>query len=337
MKFRGLFVLLIVLSLSISLWSCRSNNLRLFKETRPAMYTITTVTVSARDEKEASTSIDQVFRELQRLEGLLNYYSKDSEVHAINVNAGKRAVKVSKETLEVLQKAITASELTDGGFDVTMGPVIALWDFKSGKIPDKEQLKQALKKVGYRHIKIDETNQTVFLAKEGMEINLGGIIKGYSAEKAVQLLKSKGLGGAIVSVGGDIRAFGSRPDGKPWSVGIQNPRPVRDKDELIGVLSITNHCVSTSGDYERFFEMDGVRYHHILNPKTGYPSKGIQSLTIISEDAALCDALSTGLFALGLETAVKRMKQLGLEGVIIDSSGKLTLTSKVEEIFRRTM
>lgn len=335
--FRGFLVLPIVLSLCISLWSCKSDNLRLFKESRSAMYTVTAVTITAKDEKEASTAIDEVFKELQRLEGLLNYYSKDSEVHAINVNAGKRAVKVSKETLEIIQKAITASELTDGGFDVTMGPVIALWDFKSGKMPNKGQIGQALKKVGYRHIKIDETNQTVFLEKEGMEINLGGIIKGYAAEKAVQLLKSMGFIGAIVSVGGDIRAFGSRPDGSLWRVGIQHPRPVKDKDELIGVLSITDSCVSTSGDYERFFEVDGVRYHHILNPKTGYPSKGIQSLTIIAKDAALCDALSTGLFALGLETALKRMQQQNLQGVIIDSSGKLTLTSKAEGIFKRVM
>ncbi len=330
-----MFILSIALIL-FTLVSCTGNPERLFKETRSAMYTVTSITVSAPNESIAKEAIEASFAELKSLESILNYYSPTSEVSSINSKAGIKPVKVSKDTIEIIEKAQIAAELTDGGFDITLGPVISLWDFKRKVIPSREIINAALRQVGYKGIILNRSEGTVFLKKKGMEINLGGIIKGYAADKVIEILKQRGIKGAIVSVGGDIKAYGLRPEGKLWNVGIQNPRPIKDKDELIGTLAISEGCISTSGDYERFFESGGIRYHHIINPKTGFPSEGIRSITVIASEGALCDALATGFFALGERGALQRMQQAGIKGIVIDSTGVIKMTNETEVRFTRT-
>lgn len=323
------------LLLLIALISCNRQANRLFKETRSAMYTVTSISVAAPNEAAAKEAIDAAFRELQRLEDLLNYHSDKSEISAINRNAGIKPVSVSPETMEIIEKSLSAAALTEGGFDITMGPVISLWDFKAKRMPDDAHIKKALSRVGYKDIQIDCAAKTVYLRHRGMEINLGGIIKGYAAEKTSELLKGMGIKGGIVSIGGDIKAFGLRPDGKGWNVGIQEPRPKMDKDELLGSIAISDRCISTSGDYEKFFEKEGKRYHHILDPKTGMPSQGIRSITVIASNGAFCDALSTGLFILPPDRALLRMRQEGIEGLIIDDKGQMHMTEWFENNLKR--
>ncbi len=306
--------------------SCQRKGDRLFKETRHAMYTITSLTVVASTETHAKGAIEAAFNELKRLEAMLNYYSKHSEVSQINQMAGIGPVKVSKETLEIVSKSLEASRLTEGGFDITVGPLIALWDFEAKRVPLPSDIKRALKKVGYKELVVDTSKGTVFLQKRGMEINLGGIIKGYAAHKATEVLKARGIKAGIVSVGGDIQAFGHRPDGKGWNIGIQEPRPKVNKDEIIGSIAISDRCISSSGDYEKYFEQGDKRYHHILNPTTGFPAEGIRAITVVATEGALCDALATGLFVLGVDRALQRMVDKGIEGLIIDDRGQVHMT-----------
>lgn len=324
-------IIIFILLVCTSLIGC-SEREHVFKETRSAMHTITTITLSVKNQDEAKKAIDEAFLEIQRLEKILNYYDTNSEISKINNHAGIRPVMVSNETFEVIEKSIKAAEITDGGFDITAGPLIKLWDFKSKKIPHEKSIKKAISLVGYKSIILNKYDNTVFIKRKGMEINLGGIIKGYAAEKVADLLRSKGIKGGIVSIGGDIKTFGLKPDKKGWLVGIQNPRPKNDKDELVGAVELSDKCISTSGDYEKFFEADGKRYHHILDLKTGYPSRGIISITVVTDDGAMCDALSTGLFTMGVDKAKEVMKKYAIDGLIIDDEGR---THKTDLFLKR--
>jgi len=317
---------------SILLLSCSSPQERLYKETRDSMYTIVSITVSASSPDKAKKAVNEAFKELDRLEKLLNYYSEESEITAINKKAGIEPVTVSPETFDIISKAVFVSEKTEGAFDITMGPVIALWDFYNAVLPDAASIKEKLKWIGYTNILLNKEKSTVFLKKKGFEINLGGIIKGYAADKAVEILKKHGIKSGTVAIAGDIKTFGKRPDGTPWRIGIQHPR----HDEIIAVVNLSDAAISTSGDYVRFFIKDGKRYHHLLNPKTGYPAYECQSVTIIAEDAAYADALSTGIFILGPQKGLEVLKKLGFDSVIIDRDGKIFITEGIKDniVFR---
>lgn len=298
-----------------------------YKETRLSMYTIVSITVYSDSKKKAKDAINEAFRELDRIGNLLNFYSEKSEITKINKNAGIRPVKVSRETMEIIKKALFVSDNTEGSFDITVGPLVRLWDFKNKRLPNDKELKDKLKFIGYKNIILNEYDNTVFIKKKGSQIDLGGIIKGYSADKVVELLKNKGIDAGLVAVGGDIKTFGLRPDKKPWSIGIQNPRQKSADDEIIAVVkSLSELAISTSGDYEKYFILDGIRYHHLLKPSTGYPSYNSRSVTVISKESALSDAFSTGIFILGPEKGLKILEKLGYEGVIIDKDGKIFIS-----------
>lgn len=311
--------------------SCSPSGDKMYKETRSSMYTLTSITVAASSEEKAKKAIDAAFKELDRLEKLLNYYDKDSELAEINRNAGIKPVIASEDTIDIIEKALFVSESTDGAFDITMGPVISLWDFKEKKIPDKRKLNEKLSLIGYKNITLNKKDKTVFLKEKGIEINFGGILKGYAADRAAEMLKKNGIKSAIVAVAGDIKTFGIRPDGKAWVVGIQNPRASKGPDEIIGTVSINGQAISTSGDYERFFEKNGKRYHHLLSPKTGFPAGDCRSVTVITDKAAYTDAFATGLFILGLEKGMAVLKKLGFEGVFIDKNGKIYITEGIKD------
>lgn len=308
---------------------------RLYKETRTAMYTIVSITVVSDSEKKAKDAIESAFRELDRLERLLNFYSNESEISYVNMNASVEPVKVSKDTIELIDKALYVSEHTNGAFDITMSPVIDLWDFKERKLPDEKMLAERLKLVGYRNIIIDRERSTVYFKKNGIKINPGGILKGYAADRAVDILKGMGINAGIVAIAGDIKTFGIRPDGKNWNIGIQNPRQKDKKDksdEVFATISLSDDmAISTSGDYERFFENKGKRYHHILDPKTGYPAYGCQSVTVITKDAVFTDAFATGIFILGPKKGIDTLKKLGFDGVIVDKDGKILVTEGIKD------
>lgn len=303
---------------------------RLFKETRTAMYTMVTITVLSSSEERAKMAIDEVHKELARLAKLLNFYAADSELTTINAKAGIEPVRVSPDTLEIIKDAVLAGEATQGGFDVTVGPLVRLWDFTKKSRPTEAQAKAKLPLVGYRNIVIDSAASTVFLKTTGVQIDLGGIIKGFAADKAVEVLKKNGIDDGIVAIAGDIKTFGHQPDGQAWRIGIQNPRQKGEDDQLLATIDLLTRGISTSGDYQRFFIENGVRYHHLLNPKTGFPESLCQSVTVIAPSAALSDSLATGIFIIGPEKGMAVLKKLGIDGIIVAANGQVLVTEGIK-------
>lgn len=291
----------------------------------------TFITISAvSDSKDtAETAIEKAFSEIEKLERLLNFFSEKSEIAEINKNAGEKPVVVSPETIETLERAVYASEKTNGEFDITIGPVMTLWDFHNKIKPEDTALKEKLQLVNYKDIIIDKNSQSVYLKKKGMLIDLGGIAKGYAADRAAEIMKTSGIKSGLVAIAGDIKASGLKPDGKPWKIGIKDPRPANKDNEIMATIELADMAISTSGDYERYFIAKDKRFHHILAPKTGYPADGCQSVSIIAKDGAVADSFSTGVFILGVERGMKLLEDMGLDGIIVDKDGKIHMTSNL--------
>jgi thiamine biosynthesis lipoprotein len=320
------FLLFICCLLVVFLSCCSINKEKIYRKTMVLMDTLVAINVVADSPERADAAINSAFDEIGRLDKLLNFFSASSELSSINKNAGISEVRVSPETLDVIEKAVYVSEKTHGAFDPTIGPEIALWDFHSQKIPDDNIVSERLPLVNYKLIRIDKKKSTVYLGKKGMLMDLGAIAKGYAADKAVEELKKKGIKAGLVAVAGDIRAFGLKPDGKPWRIGIKSPRPVNNGDEIMATVELTDMAISTSGDYERYFISNGKRYHHILDPKTGHSADGCRSVTVIAKNGFQTDAFSTGVFVLGPEKGMEVLKHMGFEGVIVDKNGNVETT-----------
>jgi FAD:protein FMN transferase len=289
------------------------------------MDTLVTITVVAKTSSEADGAIDKAFQEIGRLEKAANFYSPDSEISLINVNAGRSPVKVSPDIIEILTKARQVYEMTDGAFDMTIGPVISLYDFRNKTKPSDAEVRKNLPLVNFHNLVINRERSLAFLTKKGMLLDPGGIMKGYAAERAAEVLKKLGVPSGIVAVAGDIRAFGLKPDGKPWRVGIRDPMG-QGEDDIVAVIELRDMSISTAGDYERFFILNGRRFHHLISPKTGYPAEGCRSVSIISPEGALADAYSTGIFILGPEKGLTVLEKTGIDGIIIDEKGILHTT-----------
>lgn len=293
------------------------------------MDTLVTINVVSSSQDRAEKAMDAAFSEIEKLERLFNFFSPESEVSLVNTNAGSSEVKVSPEILDILEKAVFVSKNTQGAFDVTIGPIITLYDFYKKIKPDDRAIKKNLPLVNYREVVINRDNSTVFLKKRGMRIDLGGIAKGYTADRAVETLKKHGIKAGLVSVAGDIGTFGNKPDGRPWKVGIRNPRAGGSEDDILLTIELSDMAISTSGDYERSFIRDERRYHHLLDPKTGYPAVGCQSVSVITKEGAFTDAFATGVFILGPEKGLKVLEAMGFDGVIVDSEGKVYTTPNI--------
>lgn len=329
---KDLFLIILVLCV-LFFPSCNPTKERLYKKSRIAMDTFITITVESSSSRDAERAMDRAFAEIERLGTLFNYFSEDSEVSLINRFAGIRPVAVSGETADIIEKALSVSRETDGAFDITIGPVMALWDFHNGTLPDERAIKERLKLVGYRNMAVDTMKSTVFLKRKGMQIDLGGVAKGYAADRAVEILRKNGIQAGLVAVAGDIKAFGLKPDKSAWRVGIKNPRQEEDKNEIFATLQLFDKAISTSGDYERFFVKSGVRYHHLLDPKTGYPVYECRSVSVIAGEGVFTDAFSTGLFVLGPRKGMELLNKLGFDGVIVDRSGAVSLTDGIKGNF----
>lgn len=311
----------------------------MYKESRTLMDTYCTITVVSPSKERAAEAIDKGFAEIKKLELLLNYFSDESEISAINRASGTRPVKVSRDTLDMMRKTLEISKATRGIFDPTIAPLIKLWNFskkrRDNSVPDSRVIKNTLKLVDYKKIQINSKSE-VFLAEKGMEIDLGGIAKGYAADKAIEAIKAKGIKAALVAVAGDIRGFGSNPSGNAWKVGIQDPRPEtgsaseRPWEDIFASLYLENMAISTSGDYQRFFIKDGKRYHHILDPATGFPAESdLLSASVIAPEGYIADGLSTAVFALGAEKGMSLLKAMGVEGVLVDRDRKVFVTEGI--------
>lgn len=312
---------------------------RLFNDTKPfqrseyIMGTIFDITSVGSSEKVFGDAATKAFNEIKRIDDLMSRYKEGSEVSLINKNAGIAPVKVGHELIEVLQEARSISELSDGAFDVTIGPLTNLWGFDLEKnvVPPKEKIEELKGLVNYRKLKIDEAASTVYLEETGMMIDVGGIAKGYSLAKAMKVFEDAGIKDVIINAGGNLNLRGVKK-GKPWRIGIQDPR---DESKLIGTVSITDISVATSGDYQRYFTQDGVRYHHLLDPKTGLPAKGLISATVIGRGKTSMDGLSSAVFILGADKGAALMKKVGVEGIMLAEDGRITVTDGIKEKFLR--
>ena len=324
-----IFLLFIIHYSLFTLYGCSSQKENIYRKSKILMDTLVTITVVSSSKDSAEKAIDTAFSEIEKLEKLFDFFSPDSEISLINKNAGISEVKVSQDTLDILDKALYVSEKTEGAFDATIGAVITLYDFYKKVNPEDSSIKKNLSLVNYRYLTIDRNKSTAFLKKRGMYIDLGGISKGYAADNAVETLKRNRIHSGLVSVAGDIKAFGLKPDGKPWKIGIRNPRAKGQEDDIMATIELTDMAISTSGDYERSFINDGKRYHHLLNPRTGYPAEGCQSVSIITKEGAFTDAFATGIFILGPEEGIKTLEKMGFDGVIVDSQGKVHTTPRI--------
>ncbi|HHY23233.1 MAG TPA: FAD:protein FMN transferase [Clostridiaceae bacterium] len=283
----------------------------------------------------AEIAVREVIDRLKTIENKMTVKLPDSELNLLNKMAGKGSVSLSQDTINVLKKAKEFSQLSHGAFDVTLGPVINAWGISTDKqrIPDDQEIRDLLLKVNYNDLIIDEKKQEAELEREGQSVDLGGIAKGYAGDEATEIYKKHGIESAYINLGGNVVVLGNRPDGKPWKIGIQNPRDVNGK--YIGIVEVSDKAVITSGDYQRYFEKNGERYHHILDPNTGYPAKsGLISATIITGISINGDALSTAIFVLGLEKGMKLVESLeDVECVFITDDRNIYVTSGLKNNF----
>jgi len=272
------------------------------------------------DAEKGHQAIEAVFDEAARIDRLMSTYKDDSEVSKINRLAAKSPVQAGEELLQLIQRSLDISVLTLGAFDITYDSVGQHYDFRSRRRPDSNTVEFERENIDYRFVQLDKAAGTVSFLKQGIRINLGGIAKGYVVERGVDILRFRGVQNAIVTAGGDSRLLGDRR-GRPWMVGIRDPR----KDGQVAIsVPLSDEAISTSGDYERYFDEGGVRYHHIIQPRTGEPASGVRSATVFGPDAVITDALSTSVFVLGVEDGLTLIATLpDYESIVIDAEGRV--------------
>ena len=290
-----------LLGMAITLAACDGTGNQPTRRTQIIMGTLVEITVSHSDPDTVQTVTTQAFDEMKRIEALMSTYLPDSEVSRINRAAGKTAVPVSRELEEVLRVGIYWSEQSKGAFDITVEPLVQLWDFDGEKeiIPSENTIRKTASLVDYRNIEIKD--HTVRLKNAGMAINVGGLAKGYAVDRAISILRSKVWSG-IVNAGGDLYAFGQKSKNTPWNIGLQHPRKSQG---LLAAFAVNNQAIATSGDYQRYFIKDDVRYHHIFDPQTGKPARLMISATIITTEVMDADALATAVFVMGPDKGIE--------------------------------
>lgn len=302
--------------------------------TQMQMGTLVKITAVARSESIAQAAASTAFAEIHRLEALLSTWISTSELSRVNASAGVRPIPVSLDTMTVVRGAIQIAEMTDGGFNITIGPAVGVWNvIEDRRVPPESELEILRALVDLQSVDLDLQAQTIFLKKPGMQIDVGGIGKGYAADQAVMAMKKAGALAGVVALSGDIKTFGQLAGGGKFSVGIQHPRK---GGEVLAFIDLENEAISTAGDYERFFERDGVRYHHILDPKTLQPARSCQSVTVIAREGMLADGLDTGIFVMGVELGMRLVEALSdVEAIIVDHDGIVHVSSGLRDRIRK--
>ncbi|MBP1678078.1 MAG: thiamine biosynthesis protein ApbE [Bacteroidetes bacterium] len=292
------------------------------------------ISVVAADAFWARQRIEAGVKEIRRIEALLTTFSDQSETNKINENAGIRPVVVSQEIIDLIMRAKKISDVTQGAFDISYGSVDkSLWNFDTHMtaLPDKKTAKKSVRLINYKNIEVDSANHTVLLKEKGMRIGFGGIGKGYAAEMAKLVMKRMGVESGVVNASGDLTAWGTQPNGIPWTIGIANPNLAR---EIFSYMNITDMAVATSGNYEKYVMIDGKRYSHTIDPKTGLPVSGIKSVTIISSNAEVADAMATPVTIMGVKAGLHMINQIkNIEAIIVTDDDKL-FTSKNFNLIR---
>jgi FAD:protein FMN transferase len=329
--------LLTVAFLLLTSWSLNScsieNSNSTLKIGRILMGTLVEVTVvgpSDQLQKAANWALD----EIKRIEDLTSFH-KQSQLNEINEKSGLEPVKVDPELIALIQRSLEISKVTHGAFDPTIGVISRLWNFsgpEGPRLPSPEEINKALNKVGWEKVEIFPERSEIYLPEQGMALDLGGIAKGYALNQAEQIIKSTGIKSALINAGGDITAFGGKGPGIPWKIGIQDPR---DPSAIAATVEIESGSVFTSGDYERYFEKDGIRYHHILDPKTGFPSSEVESVSVVAPDGVRAEGLSAGIFVLGPKQGSSLLDKMNnISCLIVDSNGRLIVFPEGSRVFK---
>jgi len=281
------------------------------------------MTVVAKDTVQGNQYIDLAVAEVKRIENLISDWIPTTQISEVNKNAGLKPVKVDDEVFQLVERALKISKITNGAFDISYASMDKIWKFDGSmkEMPTPEAIKKSVEKIGYQNIILNEKEKTIFLKNTGMKLGLGGIGQGYIADKIKALLQSKGCTSGIVNVSGDINTWGRQPDGKLWTIGIINPM---NKNKVFATFPLENNAVETSGSYEKYVIFNGIRYSHIIDPRTGYPAQGVVSVSVFAKQTEIADGLATGIFVLGVEVGLDLVNQLkGIECVIIDDKGKI--------------
>ena len=288
------------------------------------------ISVVANDSVKANEYSTLAINEVKRIENLISDWIPTTQISEINKNAGIQPVKVDEEVFDLVEIAIKISKLTNGAFDISYASMDKIWKFDGSmkEMPTPEAIKKSVEKIGYQNIILDKENKTIFLKLTGMKLGLGGIGQGYIADKVKELLQSKGCNSGLVNVSGDINTWGKQPNGELWTVGIVNPM---NKNKVFATFPLDNSAVETSGSYEKFVTFNGIRYSHIIDPRTGYPATGIVSVSVFSKQTEIADALATGIFVLGVDVGLDLVNQLkGIQCIIVDDKGKIHASKGID-------
>jgi thiamine biosynthesis lipoprotein len=321
---KGLITSLFVLFITVS------SAQQAFKRTLLLMGSRFEITVVAQDSTVANIYIDDAVAEITRIEKLISSWDLNSQTSTINRNSGVKPVVVDPELFGLIERASKISKLTDGAFDISYASMDDIWKFDGSmtEMPSEDIIRTSVAKVGFQNIVLDKEKSTVFLRIKGMKIGFGAIGKGYAADKAKSLLIKNGIASGIINASGDMNTWGKQPNGKEWKVAITNPL---NKNKVFALLPTTNGAVVTSGNYEKYVNFNGIRYTHIIDPRTGYPSSGIISVTVFAPKAELADALATSVFVMGKEVGLDRINQLpNIECIIIDDKGNITTSKNIK-------
>jgi FAD:protein FMN transferase len=300
-----------------------------YKRTCKLMGNMFSFSIVHDDEGWASHCVDLAVDEIKRIEALLTTFNDDSQTNQINLGAGVNPVQVDKEVIDLISRSIKISDLTQGAFDITYGSIDKkLWNFDQTmtSLPDPELAKKMVRLIDYRNVELDEKRSTVFLKNKGMRIGFGGIGKGYAADRGKQLLQSLGIANGVVNASGDLAAWGTQINGKAWTIGIADP----ETRMPFSSIPISDMAIATSGNYEKYIRVNGKRYSHTIDPKTGLPVSGIKSVSIISPMAELSDALATPVMVMGIKAGIDLINQVrGVACIAIDDNNKLFTSNNI--------
>lgn len=321
--------LIAVIALVSILLGCSNKISKPIEKTEYTLGTICTIKVYDGNSEEAIT---KAFTRIKDIENKMSVNKSGTELDKVSDNAGKDFVKVSDDTFYVLKKGKYYSEQSGGVFDITIGPLVKLWGIgtDNAKVPTKEEIDSKKALINYKNLLLDENDKKVMLNKAGMSLDLGGIAKGYAADEAARILKENGVNHAIINLGGNILALNDNPDGHPWRIGVQNP--FEPRGEALGTVEVTNKTVVTSGIYERYVEKNGIKYHHILNPFTGYPmDNSLASVTLITNVSIDADAMTKNIFYKGIEKGPEYVKTIpGVEAIFVTKNKEVYVTEGIK-------
>ena len=331
---RGGLALLAILAAGLALAGCTDKKTQEATSFDSVLGTVCSIRIAAGGD---STAAEAAFARLHEIENALSVNITTSQISAVNAAAGKEPVNVGPEALAILAKGLRYSRLSDGAFDPSVGPLVRLWGIggTNERVPGQAELDAARALVGWKDVIVDPAAGTVLLARPGMALDLGSATKGFAADEAAAILEAKGVTSGIIDLGGNILVIGSKPDGSPWRIGLQDPG--EERGTYMGIASLSGKTMVTSGIYERFFIQDGIRYHHILDTRTGYPvQNGLTSVTVIADKSFDADGVTTMLFALGREKGMALAKELGLDVIMLDADHHVYMTPGVSAFFEIT-